>query len=640
MHSTKTTKLKFLCLLFLTFSLNSLTKAQSNRSDASPPNLSEKIPIHQSGIFSNPIISKSDIPEATVQIIEYPRNIQKSSSIECTDPLLPLSITATLDEEETVSETNTACLNGVPPKGDILFSFDLTSSMGGELNNLKANSINIMNAVSASLPNSQFGLVSHMDYVNTYNSCGYNRRYGSSSSGDYPYNMDQSITSDQTDVSTAINGLSLGYGWDFPESYERVLYETYSDETIGWRDGAAKIVIAWLDALPHDCDISFSGYPNGSGDDPGRDEDILTVEDNIDMDDVIDQMTDQNIKLIVLYSGYYNATTDTRFLDLWTDYAEETGGTAVRINTNGTIPGGTNIADLITDLIEESVASINSLTLKVDDATYDSWLTSVVPMSHDNIELEEAQSFDFDIDITAPSGTAEGIYMFNINLMGDGVLYGTQAVTIEVEFDLDNDGVPDDEDNCIDVPNADQADSDCDGVGDACDLCAGGDDTVDNNGDGLPDCKYPPDYADIIAEWKCANNKVFICHSDSNTPKTLCINKNAIGDHMDHGDYLGSCDNASCIELRSDQDTNFKFGLSEFDVFPNPTQDVFIINLNNSNSDGTKIMMYNHLGQVVYSTTTNQNTLELDVSNFEDGIYIFSVLQNEKMESKTVIILK
>jgi hypothetical protein len=39
--------------------------------------------------------------------------------------------------------------------------------------------------------------------------------------------------------------------------------------------------------------------------------------------------------------------------------------------------------------------------------------------------------------------------------------------------DRDGDGVPDDEDNCPDVPNADQADSDGDGLGDACDDCAG-----------------------------------------------------------------------------------------------------------------------------------------------------------------------
>lgn len=37
--------------------------------------------------------------------------------------------------------------------------------------------------------------------------------------------------------------------------------------------------------------------------------------------------------------------------------------------------------------------------------------------------------------------------------------------------DLDDDGVCDDDDNCIDVVNEDQTDSDSDGIGDACETC-------------------------------------------------------------------------------------------------------------------------------------------------------------------------
>ena len=94
-------------------------------------------------------------------------------------------------------------------------------------------------------------------------------------------------------------------------------------------------------------------------------------------------------------------------------------------------------------------------------------------------------------------------------------------------------------------------DSDCDGILDANDLCPGGDDKIDNNHDGKPDCRYLPNINQLIAAWRCGNNndKVVICHIPPGNPanrQTLCVSANAVAAHLAHGDYIGSCDNAKC----------------------------------------------------------------------------------------------
>jgi hypothetical protein len=63
----------------------------------------------------------------------------------------------------------------------------------------------------------------------------------------------------------------------------------------------------------------------------------------------------------------------------------------------------------------------------------------------------------------------------------------------------DTDTLCDVDDNCPQVTNEDQADSDVDGVGDVCDICPGYDDTVDTDSDGVPDgCDICAGYDDTV----------------------------------------------------------------------------------------------------------------------------------------------
>jgi hypothetical protein len=311
-----------------------------------------------------------------------------------------------------------------PARGDILFLMDLTGSMGEELNNVKTNSINIMNAVRADIPDTDFGVMSHMDYDSTHSGCGYSNIYGSIANGDYAYSLDQPITSNLTNVSNAINGLLLGDGWDFPENYTRVLYETYADPTVGWRAGSKRIVLQWGDDVPHDCayDACLGGSTT-TGPDPGRNE-IDNDGDDLAILPTLAGMAAENITLLPLHSGLY--------INLWDCYADETGGEAFQINSDGTIPGGVDIADFIVSIIGTEVAHIDVLTLAVCTPGYEDWLAIVSPASYTDIDLDEDQKFDFDIVIQVPLDATVGKHEFFICALGDGAEFARQYVSITV----------------------------------------------------------------------------------------------------------------------------------------------------------------------------------------------------------------
>ena len=390
------------------------------------------------------------------------RDFYPEGNLAAIGTLTPTELVATLAPGETVTEDKTASLPAQADVVDIVFAFDITGSMGGELANLKANAVDIMNSLAGLISDVQFGLVSFADYGGMYenteavNGCDYTDLYGGYF--DIPYIVDQVLDSNIATVASSIGNLELSVsgGWDFPESYSRALWELAQellDNTgpvgpVNWRPSARRIVILFGDAIPHSCDVfnpveaeigsDLLAYLeadglNDFGVDLGRDGTIGT-EDDLRILEVIADLVTTNLTLISLHSTQFIISgADVKPTQaLWTFYAEETGGVNFEINEDGSFPEGTDIVETILELVGGEITSVDELILDVcpGEEAFAQWISAVSPPSYEDIELPADR--DFDLVVGPPSGTEAGVYEFNVCALGDGAVLGSQSVTITV----------------------------------------------------------------------------------------------------------------------------------------------------------------------------------------------------------------
>ncbi|MDH3651121.1 MAG: hypothetical protein OEQ53_15645, partial [Saprospiraceae bacterium] len=222
--------------------------------------------------------------------------------------------------------------------------------------------------------------------------------------------------------------------------------------------------------------------------------DILTIIDQVHSL-VPDAGPDQSVECMgangaeVMFDGSGSSSANPPILSYtWTENGQTI---ATGANPTVTLSLGQHIITLIvTDAIlmasDQVVMNVLNMQDSDNDGTPD--CTDDCPNDPDNDADGDGVCGDLDGCPNDPNKTAPGA-------CGCGT----------ADVDSDGDGVLDCDDNCPDDANADQLDADCDGVGDVCDLCPGGDDSVDNNNDGLPDCAFPPDFEDIVAAWKCGS---------------------------------------------------------------------------------------------------------------------------------------
>lgn len=187
------------------------------------------------------------------------------------------------------------------------------------------------------------------------------------------------------------------------------------------------------------------------------------------------------------------------------------------------------------------------------------------------------------------------------------------------------------------------ADSDCDGVADACDVCPGGDDTIDHNSDGIPDCSQVLGAADYLPSWICDNKpgkeKVLLCHNGM----TKCFKISQANTHLGHGDNIGPC--IECpVALPGSGPAVVSPSLDlDMQVFPNPTSGEIRVELDKK-ADVETVMLMDLMGKVIVQfDSPSENSIHLDLNSFncEKGLYLIMAIDKEGLhQSAKVTFLK
>lgn len=189
-------------------------------------------------------------------------------------------------------------------------------------------------------------------------------------------------------------------------------------------------------------------------------------------------------------------------------------------------------------------------------------------------------------------------------------------------------------------------DNDCDGVHNTCDECDGGNDAIDNNNDGLPDCKYPPAFADVKPSWRVGTSQVWVWYRNNNNHTPTLIQYSQLQNLINTNQvWLGSA--AFCSSSKSvaeEQDAPDLQYTSAVVVMPNPASQYINIVFPEATQEACTIRISNILGETIVTHTTNtgstQATINLDSDVFVNGSYTITIDTSHGTLTKQFVVVR
>jgi hypothetical protein len=347
-------------------------------------------------------------------------------------------------------------------RGDIVFVLDTTGSMSSTLSAMKDEFGAMVTELSATIPDSQFGVASFDDY-----------RYGFMGGGaDRPFFLETQITDNMAQVQAQLAGLTASGGADGPESSMEAIYQAlagkgydqncngiYDSETdikpfiaeagdvfgglggqgyseassgggtlggMGYRDHALPIIIYTTDNYMRD---PLAGYATPGG--CAHDADSLMV---------ADAALDRGAYLIGIGARTSTPVPQMEALAASTgSYADLDGDGMVDdpLVFTWTSGGSDAFRETITKAVDDLVNSIefDTVRLEIEGDDHD-FVTDIEPPFYDNIGADGGvTSLDFTLHFrgTVAATTEDQLYRLTLNVVGDDeILLSTQDIIVRV----------------------------------------------------------------------------------------------------------------------------------------------------------------------------------------------------------------
>jgi hypothetical protein len=329
------------------------------------------------------------------RLLAFTASMALMASVANADSISPDSYSDTLKVGESVTITKRVTVDAGTPttsKVDVFFLSDTTGSMGGVIDAVRANASTILTN-TVGLGDVAWGVGEYKDFYE-----GYEGEFWGGF-GDFPWRLNQAITTDTGAVQDGIDAWAASGGADTPESNLYALSQAASDDpAVGWRDGAARIIVWFGDAVGHDPDTT-PGYPGP---------DLATT---------IATLTGAGATVIGVNSGNLDGTGQASAI------AAATGG----LYEDTFDP--TTIVDLIQDAIETVFNTYNTVSLQ-PVGNLPGVGVAIAPVSYiGDYDRSVARTFDFEVTFT---GLVPGDHHFVINALVDGGVVATEKDHITV----------------------------------------------------------------------------------------------------------------------------------------------------------------------------------------------------------------